>query len=166
MRKLVVGMLIGAALTFGIQAGASGLLSKGDKVANVREVTFNGKTVGNAAIVNDSSLVPVRPISEALGLDINFDGGKINLSSPSTPEPTPSSGPAATPTPGAQQYTMEAINLSILGIENQIKYFSASADQYEKDGQMDIAKTYREYAEKQKAELVIWQQRKAELEGK
>lgn len=166
MRKLVVGMIIGAALTFGIQAGAAGLLSKGDKVANVREVTFNGKTVGNAAIVNDSSLVPVRPISDALGLTINFDGGKINLSTPTTPEPTASSGPAATPTPAPPAYTAEAIDLAILTCETKIKYYTGAAEQHESEGNAELAKTYREYAEKQKAELVIWQQRKAELEGK
>lgn len=170
MRKIIVGILIGSALTFGIQAGAAGLLSKGDKVANVREVTLNGKPLGNAAIVNDSSLIPIRPLTEAFGLNVDFDGGKINLTSPVTPEPTPSSGPAATPVPTPDPsitYTLSDVEARIQSLNQQIATWQAAVDRAEAKGIPNDpdAVTARQAIQTLKDQLLIWQQRKAELEG-
>lgn len=166
MRKIIVGMLIGSALTFGIQAGAAGLLSKGDKVANIREVTLNGKSLGNAAIVNDSSLIPIRPLTESFGLNVDFNGGKINLTT-KTPGPTPSSDPVATPTPTLYPYTSLEIEGSINSINQQIATWQAAVDRAEAKGIPNDpdAVTARQAIQTLKEQLVIWQQRKAELEG-
>ncbi|MFD2334712.1 hypothetical protein ACFSR7_36170 [Cohnella sp. GCM10020058] len=82
MRKgFIVGTLFGAALMLGVQAGAASLT--GSKVAGTKDVTLNGKTVGQAAIINNSSYLPVRAMSDSLGLGIDLSGGKINLTEPS-----------------------------------------------------------------------------------
>lgn len=166
MRKIIVGILIGSALTFGIQAGAAGLLSKGDKVANIREVTLNGKSLGNAAIVNDSSLIPVRPLTEAFGLNVDFDGGKINLTSPTSPEPTATSGPVETPAPTPYPYTEMEINGSITSLQQQIDLLQKGVDNLVKigDGEGLEATNLKNAIKDLKDQLTIWQQRKAELE--
>lgn len=83
MRKYIIGALVGAALMMGVQAGASDLLT-GSKVAGTKKVTFNGKSIGQAAIINNSSYLPVRAVSDAIGLQIDLSGGSINLSDSSS----------------------------------------------------------------------------------
>ncbi|MDG0810072.1 hypothetical protein [Cohnella rhizosphaerae] len=75
MRKYVIGALVGAALMFGIQAGATAVLT-GSKVAGTKEVTLGGQAIGQAAIINNTSYLPVRALSDALGLQIDLAGGE------------------------------------------------------------------------------------------
>ncbi|RUS47684.1 hypothetical protein [Cohnella sp. AR92] len=79
-RKYIIGAVAGIALTFAFQAGASNLLT-GSKVVATKDVTLNGKTIGQAAIINNYSYLPVRATAEALGLKIDLTGGSINLNS-------------------------------------------------------------------------------------
>ena len=89
MRKYIIGAIAGAALMFGIQAGASGVLT-GSKVAGEKSVNYNGKSIGQAAIINNYSYLPVRAVSDAMGLKIDLSGGTINLSGETpTTETTP-----------------------------------------------------------------------------
>ncbi|CAM3887325.1 hypothetical protein COLU111180_12655 [Cohnella lubricantis] len=88
MKKLsyiLLGVLLGVAITAsaGAYAASSGLI--GSKVAGMKEVKLNGKSVGQAAIINNSSYLPVRAISEAMRLNIDLSGGVIGLNS-STPD--------------------------------------------------------------------------------
>jgi len=93
MRKYLIGAVAGAVLMFGIQAGASGVLT-GSKVAGEKAVNFNGKSIGQAAIINNTSYLPVRAVANSLGLDINLDGRAINLSTPeSVTAPSESADP-------------------------------------------------------------------------
>ncbi|MFD2334693.1 hypothetical protein ACFSR7_36075 [Cohnella sp. GCM10020058] len=169
MKKgFVVGALFGATLMIGLQAGAAGLL-QGSKVAGTKNVTLNGHSIGQAAIINNSSYLPVRALSEALDLKIDLSGGAINLAQATpqpveTSEPTPTQVPAATPEPVV--YTAEAIDFAILSCESQINHFNATAASYEAEGHAEIAKTYRDYAKRQQEELAVWLQRKADLEAK
>lgn len=164
MRKYVIGALVGAALMFGIQAGATAVLT-GSKVAGTKEVTLGGQAIGQAAIINNTSYLPVRALSDALGLQIDLAGGKIDLTTPTTPQPTPSSGPAATPVPTDNQYTAAEIDFAITEKESRIKLYSELSKKYADEGNKESAKSYADMAEQQKAELAIWQQRKAELQS-
>lgn len=131
MRKYIIGALAGAALMMGVQAGASGLLT-GSKVAGSKDVKYNGKTIGQAAIINNSSYLPVRSVSEALGLQIDLSGGSINLSSEqqvvAPSEPSPSSPGQSTSS--QQPMTTDQITSKISDLDKQI---SAYEDAIEKD---------------------------------
>lgn len=169
MRKYIIGGLVGAALMFGIQAGAASLV--GSKVAGTKDVTLNGTTVGQAVIINNSSYLPVRSLSNALDLGIDLSGGKIKLSeqeqSTAASTPSPSATPTPTPSPSsAPQYTIEQINSKILQIEGVIKIYESMVVGFDKKGDTgEEATLIRNSLAEQKAELVVWEQRKAELEG-
>ncbi|WP_217597182.1 copper amine oxidase N-terminal domain-containing protein [Cohnella sp. GbtcB17] len=128
MRKIIVGMLIGAALMFGIQAGAASLA--GSKVAGTKDVTLYGKAIGQAAIINNSSYLPVRSLSEALGLGIDLSGGKINLSKQEQPTSSTTPSPTATATPTPTNAGMS---------EEQIKSRLGEVDKWLKSSQDDKA---------------------------
>lgn len=168
MRKYIIGGLVGAALMFGIQAGAAGIV--GSKVAGTKDVTLNGKTVGQAVIINNSSYLPVRSLSNALDLGIDLSGGKINLSEQETNAQT--SAPSATPTPtpspsSAPQYTIDEINANINVIQNNIKIYESMVVGFDKTGDTgEEATNIRTRLADLKAQLTVWEQRKAELEGK
>lgn len=166
MRKYVVGAIVGAALMFGIQAGAASLV--GSKVAGTKDVTLNGTTVGQAIIVNNSSYIPVRSLSNALDLGIDLSGGKINLSEQETNTQTsaPSATPTPTPTPSsAPQYSIDEINGAILSIQAGMKSWQYLVDGADKAGRTDAeAEKWRAQLADLKAQLTVWEQRKAELQ--
>lgn len=168
MRKYVIGALVGAALTFSIQAGATVILT-GSKVAGTKEVTLGGQAIGQAAIINSTSYLPVRALSDALGLQIDLSGGKINLTTPTTPQPTPSSGPATTPTPtpAGTQYSILEVDSAIATKTDQIAMWQRIVDKNAALGLDDQeTRAQKRALDDLKAELAIWQQRKAESEGK
>ncbi|MFD2334709.1 hypothetical protein ACFSR7_36155 [Cohnella sp. GCM10020058] len=169
MRRVVVAFLVGVALTVSLQAGAAELL-KGSKVAGTRDVTLGGKSIGQAAIINNTSYLPVRSVSDALGLQIDLSGGKINLTTSETPKPAASSSPTATPTPattGQSVYSAERIGIEINSYKEQISYWQRIVDRDVELGLADDpeAQLHKSGLDSLKAELAIWEQRKADLEA-
>ncbi|SFE11578.1 hypothetical protein SAMN04487969_101135 [Paenibacillus algorifonticola] len=80
MKKFVAGFIAGAIVfTAGTAFAANGLTGK--KVGGEVRVTLNGKTVDNGAVIEGTSLLPVRSISEALGLDVSYSKGVVALTS-------------------------------------------------------------------------------------
>jgi len=83
MKKLSyigLGILIGLVLSIGTAAYASELSSLvGKKVGSVWSIELNGSQVSDAVIIDGRSYAPVRAISEALGLDVDFTDGKVIL---------------------------------------------------------------------------------------
>lgn len=122
MRKYVVGAIVGATLMFGIQAGAASLV--GSKVAGTKDVTLNGTTVGQAVIINNSSYLPVRSLSNALDLGINLSGGRINLSeqeqSMASSTPSPMATPTPTPTSRATVETIKQKKIELAQIKSNL----------------------------------------------
>lgn len=119
MRKYVIGAIAGAALMFGLQAGAASLI--GSKVAGTRDVTLNGKIVGQAAIINDLSYLPIRSLSNALDLGIDLSGGKINLSETEQSSAASTPAPVATPTPSPSSAQSSVLDEKIADRE-KLKY--------------------------------------------
>jgi hypothetical protein len=97
MRKYVIGMLVGGALTFAVQAGAATLLdSRVDAIINVE---VDGQNLGQAPVIGGVSYLPVRKFGNEAGYKVSFGEGKATLTSGETTEPEVIVDPAPTPTP-------------------------------------------------------------------
>lgn len=170
MRKYIIGALAGAALMFGIQAGASDLLT-GSKVAGTKDVTFNGKTIGHAAIINNSSYLPVRALADAAALKIDLSGGTINLSSEQQlSDPAASTGSA----PGQVQpsLTADQIKARIDEIDKQLDYAESTVSSVQtmidaliSQGRSDDVAQWQKTLDENKDAIPKLQQQKADLEA-
>lgn len=176
IRGYVIGALAGAVLMLGVQAGASGTLT-GSKVAGTKIVTFNGKDIGQAAIINNSSYLPVRSVSDAMGLQINLSGGAINLTEAqqatvtdgTTSDSPPDSGQS---TPTQSTLTADEINRRISETDKSIKYCQDTIENGQKmidaltaQGQTEDAAMWQRTVDEAKASLPKLQQQKSDLEA-
>lgn len=75
---MFIGILIGAAITVSATAAAEELQSLvGKKIDGEFTVTLNGKELAvKAGTIEGTSYLPVRAVSESLGLDVGFDSEK------------------------------------------------------------------------------------------
>lgn len=166
MKKFVVGLIIGAVAMYAGQAGAAQFI--GSKVAGTKDVTLNGVTIGQAAIINNSSYVPVRSLANGLGLNIDLEGGKINLAESNSnmavvdPDPTP---PPATPTATPFPYTMEAIDLSIVNDQTRLVGYNNRLKEAKENNDRASIQEYEKLIQAVEADLALWQERKKELEA-
>ncbi|WP_010276361.1 hypothetical protein [Paenibacillus senegalensis] len=139
MKKMIVGGLIGAALTVGVSAHAEVTnLMIGKVVDGVFPVKLNGQTLHTEAIVIEgTSYLPVRAFSETLGMEVRFDMQEgISLyeegQAPPEVEPEPEEpqeephGPGEVP--GAAARTVDEYNTRISTLEQTIEsmYLSLS----------------------------------------
>lgn len=82
MRKYIVGFFVGALAFTAVQASADGIKSLvNTKVGSVWELHVNGENVGEVPIISGSSYAPVRQIAEIAGMDVDFEQGKVFLTS-------------------------------------------------------------------------------------
>ncbi|MHA7964966.1 hypothetical protein ACX93W_12555 [Paenibacillus sp. CAU 1782] len=80
MRKYIVGFIAGALAFTAVQASADGIKSLvNEKVGSVWELNVNGEAVGEVPIIKGSSYAPVRQIAEIAGMDVDFEQGKVFL---------------------------------------------------------------------------------------
>lgn len=73
MKKLVIGIFIGALLMFSGQAFADTISRVGKKVGAEATVFLNGTQLSDAVIVDGKSFAPVRDIADAFGADVEFE---------------------------------------------------------------------------------------------
>lgn len=126
MRKYIVGFLVGAALTFAVQAGAATLL--GSTIDAVIQVEVDGENLGQAPVIDGTSYLPVRKLGNAAGYNVEFGEGKATLTSSETEpvataseQPSIETGdPVATETP-THNFTLETIEIAIKDKEGTIK---------------------------------------------
>ncbi|WP_419884823.1 hypothetical protein [Paenibacillus sp. B-A-8] len=81
MKKFVTGILVGLTLFAGTSALA-GPVNKliGAKVQGVYSLEKNGKSIGDAIIIDGKAYAPVRTISEAAGVGLTVEGKTIKMS--------------------------------------------------------------------------------------
>lgn len=86
LSTLLAGIIIGVGISYApdIYATTSKLLGK--EVDKVMEVELNNKSIGQAAVMEGTSYLPVRAIAEGLDLKIAVTTDKIKLTSPSAEE--------------------------------------------------------------------------------
>jgi len=79
---VLAGFVLGAAVTFTpqIQAAASKLL--GSKVGNVLNVKIDNKSIGQGAVINGTTYLPLRVTANEMGLEVTkVDSKEVALSS-------------------------------------------------------------------------------------
>lgn len=86
LSTLLAGIIIGVGISFSpqIYGAASQLL--GNEVDKVMEVELNSKAIGQAAVMDGTSYLPVRALADGLDLKIDVTKDKIKLTSPSAEE--------------------------------------------------------------------------------
>lgn len=133
MKKYAVGFLAGVFLTFSVSAYADDIKNLvGQKVQGTVSVNVNGTQVADGVIIQGSSYAPVRSLTEAAGLDVNYEKGVVTVIN--TKNMINTTGKEIT-------MTLEQVNSSIIQLEKSIesdkklieKYKSALQDKlYEK----------------------------------
>lgn len=83
---LLLGIIIGAALTFSPQIYGAGAKLLGSKVDNTLDIKLNGKSIGQGAVINGTSYLPVRSAANALGLGVTVDSTTVDLTGKSSEE--------------------------------------------------------------------------------
>jgi len=83
---LLAGIIIGLGLSFSPQIYAATSQLLGKEVDKVMEVELNSKTIGQAAVMEGTSYLPVRALADGLELKIEVTKEKIILSSPTGEE--------------------------------------------------------------------------------
>ena len=104
MRKYVVGFILGVAFTVAFSASAAVPSLIGKQVDSEFPVFLDGVQLKNKApAIEGTSYLPVREISETLGLTVDFVNNQVILESPKdeviTPVAQEQSTPTSTPTP-------------------------------------------------------------------
>jgi peptidoglycan hydrolase CwlO-like protein len=89
MKKFISGLVVGVLLfasTTVFADSAKSLLGK--KVQGTFDVSFNGHQIGSAPVIDGSTYLPVRSISEAAGINISVEGKRIELTTTDEIVPT------------------------------------------------------------------------------
>ncbi|MDR9852883.1 hypothetical protein RJP21_04615 [Paenibacillus sp. VCA1] len=138
MKKFIAGVLVGALVFGAVPVLADSVKNLvGSKVAGVYVIEEKGGTkIADAAIINGSAYVPVRPISEATGTKLTVEGKKIILEKPTSTSNVPLEG--------------DALSDGDLTIANQITSLKNSIRTYESNiqvGNLDIANLKKEIEE-------------------
>jgi chromosome segregation ATPase len=83
---LIIGIIIGVAFMVSPQIYGAGAKLLGSKVDNTLNVKLNGTSIGQGAVINGTSYIPVRSAANALGLEVSVDSGQVNLTETNTNE--------------------------------------------------------------------------------
>lgn len=99
-KTVVVSFLAGCLLMVSAQAFGSGISLLGKKVDGEAKVLLNGKSVGQAVVIEGKSYIPVRDITNGFGGKVDsVQGGVIKLSSGDEVIPTEPNVPDEPDTP-------------------------------------------------------------------
>lgn len=114
MKKYVVGFLAGVFLTFSVSAYADDIKNLiGQKVQGTVSVNVNGTQVADGVIIKGNSYAPVRSLTEAAGLDVNYDKGVVTVIN--TKNMINTTGKEIT-------MTLEQVNSSIASLQQSIEF--------------------------------------------
>ncbi|MNV06764.1 hypothetical protein D3C71_971630 [compost metagenome] len=83
---LIVGIIIGAGLTLSPQIYGAGAKLLGAKVDKTLDIKLNGNSIGQGAVIDGTSYLPVRAAANALGLEVSVDSTQVNLQGKSNEE--------------------------------------------------------------------------------
>lgn len=80
MKKYIVGFLAGAIFTVSTSVFADDIKSIiGQSVQGTAVVSLDDKEIGSAVIINGTSYAPVRTVSEASGLSVDYSKGVVKM---------------------------------------------------------------------------------------
>jgi predicted RNase H-like nuclease (RuvC/YqgF family) len=76
---ILIGIVIGAGITLSPQIYGAGAKLLGAKVDKTMEIKLNGKSIGQGAVIDGTSYIPVRSAANALGMGVSVDSTQVNL---------------------------------------------------------------------------------------
>jgi hypothetical protein len=83
---LIIGIIIGVGLTLSPQIYGASVKLLGKDVDNQLEVKLNDKVIGQAAVIEGTSYIPVRAFANEYQLEVAVDSKSITLTSPTAEE--------------------------------------------------------------------------------
>lgn len=173
MKKLFIGVIIGAILSFSASAYATDLKSLiGLKVQGEMTVEENGKALDNAIIVNGKAFAPMRSTYESAGYTVDVQGKKVLLKKEQAPssnessevtKPTPNGGDKVeTETPISKELIIEGLDSKIsknkLAIHSYKAYLENSTnltEEQKQEAKTNITNLENELAELEKERLDV-----------
>lgn len=83
---ILLGVIIGVSISFSPQIYGASASLLGKDVDKQMEVRLNDKVIGNAAVIDGTSYIPVRSFANEFQLDVSVNTKTITLTSPSAEE--------------------------------------------------------------------------------
>lgn len=165
MRKYLIGIFIGVALTISSSAFATDVITLiGQKIQGELPVKINGVELEKPAIViNGTSYLPNRAIADALGMDIKFDADLgIELTEKENQTMTPESALNQTVEPTVTEiiYTIDSIESAIITCQTWIANLTNTI---ETNPSRENVPIWQEKLKFYQDKLSIWEARKAAL---
>lgn len=100
MKKFISGFILGSILFTSIPAIAQGISKTIKVVENGVILKVNGQKINQVNyLINNTTYVPLRVISESLGQKVNWDSNTKTVDIGSNPSPASNTAPATTPAP-------------------------------------------------------------------
>lgn len=161
MRKYLIGILIGVALTVSATTYAADITSLiGKSVQGVFPVKVNGDVLPKTAIVIDgTSYLPVRAIGDAIGYDVSFNAD-LGIELKKKEVVSMSSVTPSTTTVTQEAYDSETIDSMIRINKN---FITASEEQIKENPDSPNIANWNMQLQRCKDQLAIWEARKAAL---
>ena len=85
---LLVGIVIGVGLTLSPQIYGAGVKLLGAKVDKTLDIKLNGTSIGQGAVIDGTSYIPVRAAANALGLEVSVNSKQVDLQGKTSEELT------------------------------------------------------------------------------
>jgi hypothetical protein len=165
MRKYIIGMFIGVALTISTSVFAEDVITLiGQKIQGEFPVKINGEQLEKPAIViNGTSYLPNRAIADALGMDIKFDADLgIELTNKEVTMVAQETTLSAMTEPAVTEivYTADTIEAKIITYQVTVDNLNYTIEHNPSRENVGKWEEQLKYAQDQ---LTIWETRKAAL---
>lgn len=173
MRKYVIGMFVGCALSFAVSAQAEIVSMIGKTIDGAFPVKVSGKQLEQTAIVVEgTSYLPVRAIGDALNMDVSFNADlgielKQKEVTPVVNQTTTTKTQTPTVlTPEKKAQKLKNIDDTIADLKSNIKGIQMGIEVSQKANPEDPdLKTYKDRMAKYESDISDLEKQKAELQN-
>jgi len=158
MKKIVVGMIIGAVLMYSGQAVATSISKIGKKVQGEYTIKVDGKKLDAKALsIDGQTTVPGRALAEAVGYNIAFENKEVILTKKE-------SDPVGMDPIDQLKEKLNEVEGQIYGVEQGIRGLESTLKSNDFNSEEAKRKVEDQYSDLQK-QLEELQKKKAELEA-
>lgn len=175
IRKYMIGIIIGAALSYTVTAYGEDISKIGHKVQGEYKVVVDGTPLTQKSIgVDGSAYAPLRAIGEATGYDVTFKDNTVYFTQEKGADIVPATDTGTTGTTSTTTTDVKKLKLQIENLENEIatkkdmlELNQKFVDGFEKAGNADDpqAKVFRNSVQLLQSQIEELEKQKAELES-
>lgn len=158
MKKFIMGLIVGLALSLAVTAYAEDIKSLvGKQVDGQAAVVLDGEELSvQAVIIEGTSYAPIRAVGEAVGKEVDWKEGKVVMENKQTAVVAPNpSGETTTKTFSKDVIESEIQNLEVILYDQKLRF----------QDRPDLTELESKITENE-ARLKVWKQRLAEIETK